>query len=395
MAQLRPKTTNESRNPVSRRRGVLLAALLLAQLVAVSMGAPGGGIGGTGITGFGPIQRFGSIFVNGREYFLGAATHYRVDGRSAGRAALHVGDTVVVQGTGDPARATARAKLVLVRHALVGRVDAVTAGGTRLTVFGQRVRIPRGVPVAGAHGRTPLLRRGDWVAVSALADGRGGWVATRVAVRYRAHAVPAGARAVLEGSVTAIAGDGVLRIGRQAVRIGRGAGPAPRPGARVRVVGRYRDGVILAARIGPARPALGAPGRYVEMEGYPMRGARDTLRSNDVVLHGATRLGAPAHDQLRAGRALLFSGRVGRGGTLELERIGPPRAPRPLRTTPETDAHQHPGREGDETKGAGRPDVEPPGIEHPEIEHPQVERPQIELPEVERPQLPGIELPDR
>ncbi|HEB81194.1 MAG TPA: hypothetical protein ENI71_04900, partial [Chromatiales bacterium] len=163
-------------------RTLLLGVLLTLAAGSISMGAPdggidGGGIGGTGITGFGPIQGFGSIFVNAREYFLRTDTRITVDGRAAGRRALHVGDMVVVRGTADPARSTGWADVVQVRHPLVGRVDAVSAGGARLTVLGQGVRIPAGVSVVGGNGHTVALHAGDWVAVSALANARGEWIA--------------------------------------------------------------------------------------------------------------------------------------------------------------------------------------------------------------------------
>ncbi|GEM_PF-1981924 len=386
-----------------RRTGVslrLLPVLLLAALAGpLSLGAPGGGIGGTGITGFGPIQGFGSIFVNGREYFLGPRTRYTVDGHPAGRTALRVGDTVVVRGTGAPGRRTGRAAAVAVRHPLVGPVQALAPDGRGIVVFGQRVRIPAGTPVASAGGDPVTLRRGDWVAVSALGDGRGRWVATRVAVRHRAGAAPAGVRAVLEGRVTAAGPGGVLQVGAQPVRL-RG-GPMPARGAAVRIVGRYRAGVIVAARALPERPDLGGRGRYVEMAGYPTMSANGTLHSNGVVLRPVTRLAAPERAELHRDRPLVFAGRIGADGALDLLRVEPPRAP--SRPHAERGGAEHGAQverpEGAHTEG-GKPEIERPEIRKPEIEPPEIQRPQIERPQIERPQIerpeiqhPEIEMP--
>jgi hypothetical protein len=374
-------------------RTLLLGLLLTLAAGPVSMGAPdGGGIGGTGITGFGPIQGFGSIFVSAREYFLRADTRVTVDGRTAGRRALHVGDIVVVRGTANPARATGWADIVQVRHPLVGRVDAVSAGGAHLTVLGQAVRIPAGVSVVNGNGRAVALQAGDWVAVSALANARGQWIATRVALRYPAGSVPAGAPAVIEGRVASVGPNGVLRIGTQAVRLEGPAGHGPAPGARIRVVGRYRDGAILASRVAPARPALGSPGRYVEMEGYAVSRAAGGLHSNGIVLRppgGREGAGRPG---IRADRALVFTGRIGPDGSLEIERMEPPHAPELQRPDAGTGGGER-GYGSHEAHGIERPHVEHPEVERPEIERPEVERPQVEMPQVQRPEIPEVEMP--
>ncbi|GBE09932.1 hypothetical protein BMS3Bbin12_02059 [bacterium BMS3Bbin12] len=401
MVHHRPRT--RERCPLWARRArastplrtLLLGLLLTLAAGPISMGATdGGGIGGTGITGFGPIQGFGSIFVNAREYFLRADTRITVDGRAAGRRALHVGDMVVVRGTADPARTTGWADVVQVRHPLVGRVDAVSAGGAHLTVLGQGVRIPAGVPVVGGDGHTVALHAGDWVAVSALANARDEWIATRVALRYPAGSVPAGVPAVIEGRVASVGPNGVLRIGTQAVRLEGAAAhkSAPAPGARIRVVGRYRDGVILASRLAPARPALGGPGRYVEMEGYAVPRAAGGLHSNGILLRPPGGKEGAGPTGIRADRALVFTGRIGPDGSLEIERMEPPHAPE----------LPHAGAGGGErgfgghgTHGIERPELERPRIERPELEQPRIERPEIGRPRIERPEIvrPEIEIP--
>lgn len=387
-------------------RTLLLGVLLTLAAGPLSMGATdGGGIGGTGITGFGPIQGFGSIFVNAREYFLRDDTRITVDGRVAGRRALHVGDMVVVRGTADPARTTGWADVVQVRHPLVGRVDTVSADGAHLTVLGQAVRIPAGVPVVGDNGRAVALHAGDWVAVSALANARGEWIATRVALRYPAGSVPAGTPAVIEGRVASVGPNGVLRIGTQAVRL-EGAAvheSAPAPGTRIRVVGRYRDGVILASRVAPARPALGGPGRYVEMEGYAVSRAAGGLHSNGIVLRTPGGREGAGPTGIRTDRALVFTGRIGPDGSLEIERMEPPHAPELPRAGDGErgfgghEAHgierpriEHPEIERPRIE---RPEIERPRVEHPEIERPRIERPEVAIPQVQRPEIPEVEMP--
>ncbi|MHB8238014.1 MAG: DUF5666 domain-containing protein, partial [Acidithiobacillus ferrivorans] len=83
-----------------------------------------GGIGGTGITALGVIQRFGSIYVNGREYVLSPQTRYSVDGAAGTAKDLHLGDRVTVQAAAD---GRTIAQEVRVEHAVIGRVTEVDA----------------------------------------------------------------------------------------------------------------------------------------------------------------------------------------------------------------------------------------------------------------------------
>lgn len=140
-----------------------------------------GGIGGTGIVAIGPVQRFGSIFVNGGEYELPAQTRYRVDGQPASENSLHLGDMVRVHAVERGGRLDALA--VDISHAVVGRVSRIDRSAGRLVVLGQTVQILPGTLLRTAENQPlPLsrLKVGDEVRISALDQGAGHWQAMRL-----------------------------------------------------------------------------------------------------------------------------------------------------------------------------------------------------------------------
>ncbi|OZB39786.1 MAG: hypothetical protein B7X48_07540 [Acidiphilium sp. 34-60-192] len=147
--------------------------------VMTPAGGETGGIGGTGIgpanariVGYGPIQRFGSVFVNGREYALTGQTLVTIDGSAATVAALRIGDIAQVRGfTTGPHRGLALS--ISVRDAIIGPVSAVAHHGTAFTVLGQRV-------VAATAGKPFMaLKPGEMVAVSAQRQADGNWAASQ------------------------------------------------------------------------------------------------------------------------------------------------------------------------------------------------------------------------
>ncbi len=149
-----------------------------------------GGIGGTGIVAIGPVQRFGSIFVNGGEYELPAQTRYRVDGQSASENSLHLGDMVRVHAVEQGGRLDALA--VDISHAVIGRVSQIDQSQGRLVVLGQTVQILPGTLLRTAENQPlPLsrLKVGDEVRISALDQGAGHWQAMRLTLL---SALPAG-----------------------------------------------------------------------------------------------------------------------------------------------------------------------------------------------------------
>ncbi|HQU14529.1 MAG: DUF5666 domain-containing protein [Gammaproteobacteria bacterium] len=371
--------------PIKRLR--LPIGLFLAAFCGVLLGgSPGGGIGGTGITGFGQIQAFGSVFVNGREYFLNATTRVTVDGQPSTGQALHIGDIVIVRGSADPGSRTGQAQYIQVEHALLGRVDEVTGAGARFTVLGQRVYLAPAARIEGPDNGPVALHRGDVVAVSALAKGNGAWVATRVTRLYRAQRVPASQRFILQGTVAGVDRErGVIRIGTQPVAVKATALDTIRTGEQVRVEGHYLGKLPEGTQLRPVRALPGGRGEYVEMEGYaaaPPRG--DRLSSNGIVIRYPLTAKPSIQARIRAaaGRPLVFVGRLRPDGALEAIRIETPQAPR------------LPDAGGADKPGASNPHMEPPEVTRPEIEHPEIERPQIEPPEIQRPDLPSLQRPD-
>lgn len=140
-----------------------------------------GGIGGTGIVAIGPVQRFGSIFVNGGEYELPAQTRYRADGQPASEKSLHLGDLVRVHAVEQGGRLDALA--VDISHAVIGRVSQIDQSQGQLVVLGQTVQILPGTLLRTAEDQPlPLsrLKVGDEVRISALDQGAGHWQAMRL-----------------------------------------------------------------------------------------------------------------------------------------------------------------------------------------------------------------------
>lgn len=140
-----------------------------------------GGIGGTGIVAIGPVQRFGSIFVNGGEYELPAQTRYRVDGQPASEKSLNLGDMVRVHAVEQGGRLDALA--VDISHAVIGRVSQIDQSAARLVVLGQTVQILPGTLLRTAENQPMPLSRlkvGDEVRISALDQGAGHWQAMRL-----------------------------------------------------------------------------------------------------------------------------------------------------------------------------------------------------------------------
>lgn len=354
----------------------LVPGLLLLLATSPSAGAtdPGseGGIGGTGISGFGVVQRFGSIFVNGREYFLNNATHYRVDGRPGTAHNLHLGDIVLVQAQTNPAgRVTATS--VHVEITLAGRIEQVNARADNFTLLGQVIQVTAETRTDG-HGAPRLelakLHAGDTVSVSALTRGEGHWVATRVS-----HSQAMGF--LMRGPVRAIdRAHGRMTIGAQTLAVASAQLAELAVGERVRVAGRYVRGTPIVLRAQPITAEVGAAGTKVEMSGYvEARPGADVLLANGVRLRytAHTRLSGGTAASIRPGMAIAVRGVTEPDGSVLVNQMvlgeDPMRVDLPPTWTPQ------PG------VGEGRVPRERPEIERPNIERPEIERPEIEIPE--------------
>jgi len=352
---------------------------------------PGSGIGGTGITGFGVIQAFGSIFVNGREYEFGPDTQVTVDGKPSTLESLRLGDVVLVHGVADPASRSGAALTIEVRHALVGRVETENTNGSLHTVLGQTITTAPNAHVVNASGKpiaASTIKAGDMVAVSALKRPDGTWVAERIE-----RVNNTSSRFVLEGQVSAVdKSNGTLSIG---ATMASSANPAMlsgvEPGASVRVEGEYTAQGLTISAITSAIPDLGREGTRVEMQGFfakaPSGGnGGPTLSTNGIVAIGQKL------PQGMTGDAMLVIGTVEKPGVIRVDEIEPVTPPRPENgRSGENGDNTNSDTASDATDTSEQPEADTPNVEAPEVEAPDVEPPEVDPPEVE---APDIEPPE-
>ncbi len=145
----------------------------------------GGGIGGSGLFSYGRITAFGSIFVNGIEFFLDSATTVQLRQQASSPAALEIGMIVQVRGQRDssaPARATASE--IVYDAAIEGPVDGQVVPDQddlqrRFVVLGQQIVIDRWRTTFLDTDYTALAS-GDVIEVSGFVDANGILQASRV-----------------------------------------------------------------------------------------------------------------------------------------------------------------------------------------------------------------------
>lgn len=371
-----------------------------------------GGIGGTGapIVGYGPIQAFGSVFINGREYEIGRSTHVIVNGKPASFSDLHVGDLAKVQGVTTTA-GHGIARRIMISYPISGPITAIAAKRDALEVVGQHIMPANPAMMAG-------LQVGQAVAVSAQQRPDGTWVAYRIAP----YSSPARFR--LEGKVTA-AGGNVLQVSGAKLAF-QGALPAGASvGERVVVTGEVGARGFKANHIAPAPMRLGALGTRIEVHDY----FRSVGQGRLIAADGLAAIGAPADMQMHGAVPIQISGYISARGVVQIEHleiVAPPPASLPSRSKtrsegavtregkgpasgahaahdvselgsrkPETSEPQAEQPEGRAHK-IESPDIELPGVEAPEVEPPEVEPPEVEPPEVEPPEAepPEVETPD-
>lgn len=347
-----------------------------------------GGIGGTGvrdgaIVGYGPIQRFGSVFVNGREYGFDAHTSVTVDGRPAPIAALRIGDMALVQGivTG-PKSGVAR--MIAVWQSIVGPVATVASDARSFTVLGQRVQL---------SDASVTVRPGDIVGVSGQRQADGTWVASRVI------ALPPTRTFRLETTVTAIGGDSV-RFQGLVLRAAPALLTGIRAGDRVVATGTLSDGAPRLHTLTPRPLQLGAPGTRVEAQGYFRPAGDGRLVSPD----GMVVVGAPV-SHLSGVYPAEIVGELDAEGAIEFDavRVAVPVLPTdevaPMEPRAEIENPAIGGQHAAETAGhasdaASSVGAEPPEINEPqEVSEPEVEPPEIEVPEPQSPE-PDIDAPE-
>lgn len=125
---------------------LLIAALSAITLAACNGGSSGGGGGTTtsGISGTGvaqgSVQRFGSIYVNGREFKTQNATFIIEGKQNTGQKDLNVGDIVTIKAEFKP-NGTAVAKEVFFDAELEGPVTSKNTANNSFVVAGQTVLV--------------------------------------------------------------------------------------------------------------------------------------------------------------------------------------------------------------------------------------------------------------
>lgn len=203
-----------------------LLGLVPLALLACSAGggdvADNGGMSGTGISQ-GSISAFGSIFVNGVEWDLSAAT-IEIDGVPSTEAGLRVGMIVRVEGDFDAAGQTGRAIAVRFDDSVEGPINGVpvetipglrksfTVLGTSVVVDSERTRFDGGASFAG-------LAMDQVVEVSGFVDRAGLIQATRVEGK---GVFPGNSQVELRGVVSNLTkqpdGSGIFDLGSVVVR---------------------------------------------------------------------------------------------------------------------------------------------------------------------------------
>lgn len=283
-----------------------------------------GGIGGTGIVAVGPIQRFGSVFVLGKEYHFTPQTQFRIDGTVAKEQDLQLGDVVTVIGRHEHGRWIALQ--VQARRALAGRIEQVNLADQSIRLLGQTVRITGTTRVTGVN-RTPIrlkqLHKGDWVRISALNAGHDHWRATAI---LRNDAKTATASLLLRGVIEAVSPDRrAIRIGGQWLPLSHPLAAQLAPAESIIAHGRYVSGKPQLTRIahetGPAGEAS-AIGTRIAVYGL-IRKTPEGTYCNDYRLTGDTAEIA-LKPGLRSTRVWgLVDGTIAAPGVIQLERITP------------------------------------------------------------------------
>ncbi len=348
-----------------------------------------GGIGGTGLTkagrliiGYGTIQAFGSIIINGRDYGLTAHTALTIDGQPAPLAELRVGQRALVSariGTGEQQVATQ----VSVTHAIIGPIGTTRSGG--FSVLGQNI-----LPAAGAILPAPhLLTPGTQVAVSAIALGHGTWLASRVDV------LPAGSGSFqLQGQVDQVRpAQGGAVINGEFMLMSPTTLAQLNQGEALVVTGQINANMPVATGLAPAPQISGPVGSTVEIEdAFVPAGTTGRLAAPD----GMVAIAPPHIAQTVSPQLSVITGTLGPDGGIEISRITIPQAPHDEVTRPmllnhdETPETIHEPTE--KTPAVTGSDVEPPASAAPEIVAPEVSPPEISPPEISPPEISPPEI---
>ncbi len=270
-----------------------------------------GGIGGTGIErtgrailGYGPIQAFGSVFVNGREYAFNSHTLITIDGAPAPASALHVGDIADVRGTITSPRA-GFASTITVLHPLIGPIGTVAPDGRSATLLGQSVVSGNGTALFTS------LKPGDAVAISAQLRADGSWVATAVAPAARNDMFQlAGRIETLHPGSVSVAGTLITAPATLTAALN--------PGQAVIVTGALNDATPRATAITVASPLAAPAGTVVEVKDY----FRATGGGMAVASDGLTAAHVTDPSALKGTQPVELLGTMTPSGIIDVDDIG-------------------------------------------------------------------------
>ncbi len=164
----------------------LLAALSLASCGGGGTGTNVAGIGGTGIVAVGQITAFGSVFVNGVEYFLKNGSQLLVNNTPVSETDLKLGMVVTISGTLNSSGQATIDKLVYdaeVRGPITTITTGVNGDGQTktLTIMGKKVIVDAvGTSFDGNYSFGGITQN-DFVEVSGfIIDGNGTIQATHI-----------------------------------------------------------------------------------------------------------------------------------------------------------------------------------------------------------------------
>jgi len=134
-----------------------------------------------GIAAVGPINGFGSIFVDGVEYSTGGA-QISVDDQAATESQLRVGQVVTVKGTVNADGITGTANTVSFASDLRGPVAQVNVDAGTFVVLGQTVRVTDATLFDDSFSTPSLsgMSASTLVQVSGFADSMGALIASRI-----------------------------------------------------------------------------------------------------------------------------------------------------------------------------------------------------------------------
>jgi hypothetical protein len=233
----------------------------LAVLLAGCGGGGGGdgdvgdvaGIGGTGFILAGPIDGFGSIFVNGIEIETDTS-EIDLDGQSGSEDDLRLGMYVVVTGTVDDSGQRSEASLVSYDDDLQGPISAISANSVgdqkTLAILGVQVIVDKLVTVFDDVSYESLAV-GDVVEVSGYVESADTIRATRI--EKKEDFVAGVSEVELKGSVTGLAGTtftiNSFTVDASSADLSDLPGATLRNGQFVEVKGTLNGNTIIATRI--------------------------------------------------------------------------------------------------------------------------------------------------